>query len=75
MPSYDYSYGGGTNVYISEKDIQDLGGAAGAEFRTMRAGEKEDLKVWIDKAVICLQMLDKYSTIKTCCRWALIKSK
>lgn len=45
MPSYDYSYGGGNNVYISEKDIQDLGGAAGAEFRTMRAGEKEDLKV------------------------------
>nr|CAD10678.1 intermediate filament protein C [Molgula oculata] len=43
-PAYEYNYGGGNSVYISEKDIQDLGGQAGEEFRSMRAGEKEDLK-------------------------------
>ena len=46
--SYDPGFGGGS-VYVSEKDLQDLGGAQGEEFRNMRTGEKEELKVesWI----------------------------
>lgn len=30
---------------MSEKELQDLGGEGSAEFRTMRAGEKNELKV------------------------------
>lgn len=35
---------GAGGLYISEKDLQELGGAGGAEFRTMRSGEKNELK-------------------------------
>ena len=38
-------------MYVSEKDIQDLGGAQGVEFRNMRSGEKEELKVGINLGI------------------------
>ncbi|XP_039250066.2 glial fibrillary acidic protein [Styela clava] len=41
--AYDGGYGGG-GTYISEKDLQELGGEGGAEFRSMRSGEKKELK-------------------------------
>ena len=37
------------SVYVSEKDIQELGGTQGLEFRNMRSGEKEELKVTLLK--------------------------
>ncbi|CAK8685300.1 glial fibrillary acidic protein-like [Clavelina lepadiformis] len=43
--TYDSGYGAGMgSVYVSEKDIQELGGTQGLEFRNMRSGEKEELK-------------------------------
>jgi len=36
-----YSNGG---VYVSEKDLEDMGGEQGQRFRNMRSGEKEELK-------------------------------
>ena len=51
--NYDSGFGSGVgSVYVSEKDIQDLGGAQGVEFRNMRSGEKEELKVKVFKFFI-----------------------
>jgi len=44
--TFDSGFGGpGASVYVSERDLQDLGGAQGVEYRNMRSGEKEELKV------------------------------
>lgn len=43
--TYDPGFGSSSGVYVSEKDLQDLGGSQGVEFRNMRSGEKEELKV------------------------------
>ncbi|XP_078483026.1 intermediate filament protein IF-C [Ciona intestinalis] len=43
--NYDGGYSGGVgSVYVSDKDLQDLGGEQGVQFRNMRSGEKEELK-------------------------------
>jgi len=40
----DNGYSGSGGVYVSEKDLEDLGGEQGQRFRNMRSGEKEELK-------------------------------
>uniref|UniRef100_H2ZP54 IF rod domain-containing protein n=1 Tax=Ciona savignyi TaxID=51511 RepID=H2ZP54_CIOSA len=42
---FDGAYSSGVgSVYVSDKDLQDLGGEQGVQFRNMRSGEKEELK-------------------------------
>jgi len=40
----DSGFGGVGGVYVSEKDMEELGGEQGQRFRNMRSGEKEELK-------------------------------
>lgn len=42
----DNGYASAGGVYVSEKDMEELSGEQGQKFRSMRSGEKEELKVY-----------------------------
>ena len=48
----DSGFGGVGGVYVSEKDMEELGGEQGQRFRNMRSGEKEELKVSLKKTFV-----------------------